>query len=157
VVMRMGSLDRRWAAWMVAGTPACVLYPFLPHRGVAAGLFFIAIGPIVTGTAYSVATADATDDGGQLDTGRLLAYVLWAGAEVRTALDTGQFRLVYQPIVDLPHGRIVSLGDAAPERISVNVSAHQLAEPGFTDLVASVLAGQAVQDLGTARTVAVCA
>jgi diguanylate cyclase (GGDEF)-like protein len=113
------------------------------------------------------------------------------GAELRTALDTGQFRLVYQPIVSLPDGRIVSvealirwdhpdrgfvspaefipvaeqnglivelgawilrtacaqamvwrnsLGDAAPERVSVNVSARQLAEPGFTELVASVLA-----------------
>ena len=27
------------------------------------------------------------------------------GAELRTALDAGQFRLVYQPIVELPHGR----------------------------------------------------
>ncbi|AGZ41906.1 putative signaling protein [Actinoplanes friuliensis DSM 7358] len=113
------------------------------------------------------------------------------GAAVRIALDTGQFRLVYQPIVSLPDGRIVSvealirwdhpdrgfvspaefipvaeqnglivelgawilrtacaqavvwrntLGDAAPERVSVNVSARQLAEPGFTELVSSVLA-----------------
>jgi diguanylate cyclase len=113
------------------------------------------------------------------------------GAELRAALDTGQFRLVYQPIVSLPDARIVSvealirwnhptrgfispaefipvaeqnglivelgawilrtacaqattwrqsLGDAAPQRISVNVSARQLAEPGFTDLVAHTLA-----------------
>jgi diguanylate cyclase (GGDEF)-like protein/PAS domain S-box-containing protein len=112
-------------------------------------------------------------------------------AELRTALDTGQFRLVYQPIVSLPDGRIVSvealvrwehperglvspaefipvaeqngliielgawvlrtacaqavtwravLGDAAPQRVSVNVSARQLAEPGFVELVATVLA-----------------
>jgi diguanylate cyclase (GGDEF)-like protein len=31
------------------------------------------------------------------------------GAELRTALDTGQFRLVYQPIVELPHGRVVAV------------------------------------------------
>ncbi|MFI5935350.1 putative bifunctional diguanylate cyclase/phosphodiesterase [Actinoplanes sp. NPDC051494] len=113
------------------------------------------------------------------------------GAEIRTALDTGQFRVVYQPIVSLPDGRIVSvealvrwehpergfvspaefipvaeqnglivelgawilrtacaqavmwrdtLGDHAPERMSVNVSARQLAEPGFTAVVAEVLA-----------------
>ncbi|AGL17962.1 bifunctional diguanylate cyclase/phosphodiesterase [Actinoplanes sp. N902-109] len=112
-------------------------------------------------------------------------------AELRTALDTGQFRLVYQPIVSLPDGRIVSVealvrwdhpergfvspaefipvaeqnglivelgawilstacaqavtwrtefGDAAPQRVSVNVSARQLAEPGFPGLVADVLA-----------------
>ncbi|WP_239158618.1 putative bifunctional diguanylate cyclase/phosphodiesterase [Winogradskya humida] len=112
-------------------------------------------------------------------------------AEMRAALDTGQFRVVYQPIVSLPDGRIVSvealvrwehptrgfvspvefipvaeqnglivelgawilrtacaqavmwrneLGEAAPERMSVNVSARQLAEPGFADVVASVLA-----------------
>jgi diguanylate cyclase (GGDEF)-like protein len=113
------------------------------------------------------------------------------GAELRTALDTGQFRMVYQPIVELPHGRvhavealvrwdhpergmispdrfipvaehnglIIELGEwilrtacaqavewaadwgtRAPDRISVNVSARQLAEPGFAALVARVLA-----------------
>ena len=112
------------------------------------------------------------------------------GAELRTALDTGQFRMVYQPIVELPHGRlravealvrwdhperglispdrfipaaehnglIVELGEwilrsacaqavewqadwgaRAPERISVNVSARQLAQPGFTAVVARAL------------------
>jgi EAL domain-containing protein (putative c-di-GMP-specific phosphodiesterase class I) len=113
------------------------------------------------------------------------------GAELRAALNASQFRLVYQPIVDLPDGRlryveslvrwqhptrglvspaefvpaaeqnglIVELGEwvlrtactqfvrwrqhhgaAAPERISVNVSARQLAEPGFARVVADVLA-----------------
>ncbi|MET8148843.1 putative bifunctional diguanylate cyclase/phosphodiesterase [Actinoplanes sp. NPDC049668] len=113
------------------------------------------------------------------------------GAAMRIALDAGQFRLVYQPIVSLPDGRPVSvealirwehpergfvspadfipvaeqnglivelgawvlrtacaqavvwlatLGDRAPERMGVNVSARQLAEPGFPELVASVLA-----------------
>jgi diguanylate cyclase (GGDEF)-like protein len=112
------------------------------------------------------------------------------GAELRTALDTGQFRMVYQPIVELPHGRlravealvrwdhpergmispdrfipaaehnglIVELGEwilrtacaqavewladwgtRAPERISVNVSARQLAQPGFAATVAKAL------------------
>ncbi len=112
------------------------------------------------------------------------------GAELRTALDTGQFRLVYQPIVSLPDGRMVAAetlvrwahpergligpadfipvaegnglivelgawilrnacaqaarwraeyGPAALERISVNVSARQLAEPGLLDVVASAL------------------
>jgi diguanylate cyclase (GGDEF)-like protein len=112
------------------------------------------------------------------------------GAELRTALDAGQFRLVYQPIVSLPEGRliavetlvrwehperglvgpaefipvaesnglIVELGswilrtacrqaaewraDHGPdvlERISVNVSARQLAEPGLLEVVASAL------------------
>jgi diguanylate cyclase (GGDEF)-like protein len=110
--------------------------------------------------------------------------------EMRAGLDTGQFRMVYQPIVDLPEGRlryveslvrwqhpergfvgpaefiplaeqtglIVELGEwilrtacaqfarwraehgsRAPRRISVNVSARQLAEPGFAALVAEVL------------------
>ncbi len=113
------------------------------------------------------------------------------GAELRTALDAGQFQVVYQPIVSLPLGRTVAvealvrwqhpqrgpvgpaefipvaehnglivelgawilrtacaqaaawrreLGDAAPERMSVNVSARQLAEPGFAGLVADTLA-----------------
>ncbi|GAA2509627.1 hypothetical protein Ahu01nite_073440 [Winogradskya humida] len=113
------------------------------------------------------------------------------GAEIRAALDLGQFRVVYQPIVSLPDGRIVSVealvrwehperglispaefipvaeqnglivelgawilrtacsqavvwrnefGEAGPQRMSVNVSARQLAEPGFTALVAEVLA-----------------
>ncbi|GGQ50701.1 putative bifunctional diguanylate cyclase/phosphodiesterase [Couchioplanes azureus] len=112
------------------------------------------------------------------------------GAELRTALDAGQFRLVYQPIVELPHGHIkavetlvrwdhpergfispaefipvaernglimelgawilreacqqasrwrAELGDLAPERISVNASARQLAHRGFAALVASAL------------------
>ncbi|MEU4215153.1 bifunctional diguanylate cyclase/phosphodiesterase [Actinoplanes sp. NPDC026623] len=113
------------------------------------------------------------------------------GAELRTALATNQFRMVYQPIVELPHGRphavealvrwhhpergviapdrfipvaehngfIIELGEwilrtacgqaaqwladrggRAPDRISVNVSARQLAEPGFAALVTRVLA-----------------
>jgi diguanylate cyclase (GGDEF)-like protein len=113
------------------------------------------------------------------------------GAELRTALDADQFRIFYQPIVDLPHGRIravealvrwehptrgfvppdqfipvaehngliielgtwilrtacgqaarwqAELGDRAPERVSVNVSARQLAQPGFSRIVAAALA-----------------
>jgi diguanylate cyclase (GGDEF)-like protein len=113
------------------------------------------------------------------------------GAQLRTALDRGEFRLVYQPIVGLPHGEIVAVeallrwdhptdgvvnptdfipvaernglivelgswvlrtaceqaaawrsswGRHAPEKISVNVSARQLSEPGFADEVAAVLA-----------------
>ena len=112
------------------------------------------------------------------------------GAELRAGLDGDQFRLVYQPIVNLPDGRlryveslvrwqhpdrgfvspaefvpaaeqnglIVELGEwilrtacaqfvrwrdehggVAPQRISVNVSARQLAEPGFAQVVAEVL------------------
>ncbi|GAA2635618.1 putative bifunctional diguanylate cyclase/phosphodiesterase [Paractinoplanes durhamensis] len=112
-------------------------------------------------------------------------------AELRIALDTGQFHLVYQPIVELPSGRITSvealirwnhpehgfvspadfipaaerngliveigewvlrtacaqavtwrqtLGDRAPQRMSVNVSARQLTEPDFPGLVTEVLA-----------------
>jgi diguanylate cyclase (GGDEF)-like protein len=110
------------------------------------------------------------------------------GAELRAGLDGDQFRLVYQPIVNLPDGRIkyveslvrwqhpvrgfvspadfvpvaeqngliVELGEwilrtacaqfvqwrltpGGPERISVNVSARQLAEPGFAGVVAEVL------------------
>ncbi|GAA0569203.1 hypothetical protein GCM10010172_61990 [Paractinoplanes ferrugineus] len=112
------------------------------------------------------------------------------GVQMRTGLDTGQFRMVYQPIVALPEGRlryveslvrwqhpergfvspaefvpvaeqnglIVELGEwilrtacaqfirwrdqhgvDAPQRISVNVSARQLNEPGFAQLVADVL------------------
>jgi diguanylate cyclase (GGDEF)-like protein len=112
------------------------------------------------------------------------------GAEIRAGLDDGQFRLVYQPIVNLPdgsvkyveslvrwqhprrglvspadfvpvaerNGLIVELGEwilrtacaqfvrwrsapGGPERISVNVSARQLAEPGFAAVVADVLEG----------------
>ncbi|WP_433307064.1 putative bifunctional diguanylate cyclase/phosphodiesterase [Actinoplanes sp. CA-030573] len=113
------------------------------------------------------------------------------GAELRLALDAGQFRVVYQPIVELPSGRTTavealvrwehpvrglvspaafipvaeqnglivelgawimrtacarlalwraSLGSSAPGRISVNVSAKQLARPGFPGFVAEVLA-----------------
>jgi diguanylate cyclase (GGDEF)-like protein len=113
------------------------------------------------------------------------------GAALRAALDTDQFAVHYQPIVDLAderlvgvealvrwqhpiwgvvgpdgfipvaeaNGLIVELGawvlqqacaqavrwdaefaDDAPGRISVNVSARQLAEPGFVQTVAAVLA-----------------
>ena len=113
------------------------------------------------------------------------------GADLRTALDGGQFHLVYQPIVALPggelryvealvrwqhpvrgfvspgefvpvaerNGLIVELGEwilrtacarfvawraehgpTAPQRISVNVSARQLAEPDFAQVVADTLA-----------------
>jgi diguanylate cyclase (GGDEF)-like protein len=112
------------------------------------------------------------------------------GAELRTALDAGQFRLVYQPIVALPDGHMVAVealvrwhhperglvspadfvpvaeknglivelgawilreactqaaqwraeyGADALQRISVNVSARQLAEPGLVDAVRSAL------------------
>jgi diguanylate cyclase (GGDEF)-like protein len=113
------------------------------------------------------------------------------GAEMRAALDRGQFRVVYQPIVLLPEGRIravealvrwehperglvspvqfvpvaeqnglivelgawilhtacarlvawrAELGDGAPEKVSVNVSARQLARPDFAATVAGTLA-----------------
>ena len=113
------------------------------------------------------------------------------GAEIRAALDTGQFRVVYQPIVELPSGRVAAvealvrwehpergmvspaefvpvaernglivelgewilrtacqrlatwrhtLGDAAPDRVSVNVSARQLARPHFAATVERALA-----------------
>jgi diguanylate cyclase (GGDEF)-like protein len=113
------------------------------------------------------------------------------GAEMRAALDTGQFRVVYQPIVEMPAGRVAAvealvrwehperglispahfvpvaernglivelgewilrtacdrlagwraeLGTEAPNRVSVNVSARQLARPGFARTVAAALA-----------------
>jgi diguanylate cyclase (GGDEF)-like protein len=113
------------------------------------------------------------------------------GAELRTALDAGQFRLVYQPIVTLPDGELAAVetlvrwdhpergfvspadfipvaernglivelgawilrsaclqaaqwraeyGPDALKRISVNVSARQLAEPGLVEVVATALA-----------------
>jgi diguanylate cyclase (GGDEF)-like protein len=112
------------------------------------------------------------------------------GAELRTALDADQLRLVYQPIVELPRGRIVAVealvrwdhperGVVGPddfiplaerngliielgtwvlrtaclraaqwraerrpdafEKMSVNVSARQLARPGFVAVVAAAL------------------
>jgi diguanylate cyclase len=112
------------------------------------------------------------------------------GAELRTALDAGQFRLVYQPIVTLPDGELAGVetlvrwdhpergfvspadfipvaernglivelgawilrsaclqaaqwraeyGPDALKRISVNVSARQLAEPGLVEVVATAL------------------
>ena len=113
------------------------------------------------------------------------------GAEMRAGLDAGQFRVVYQPIVRLPEGRIravealarwenpqrgivspesfiplaeqnglivelgawvlrtacrrlagwrAELGADAPEMVSVNVSARQLARSGFAETVAETLA-----------------
>jgi diguanylate cyclase (GGDEF)-like protein len=112
-------------------------------------------------------------------------------ADLRSALDTAQFRMLYQPIVELPAGRtvavealvrwdhperglvspadfipvaertgvIVELGAwilhaactqmrdwlvtdprQAPRKVSVNVSARQLSEPGFAGTVAAALA-----------------
>ena len=112
------------------------------------------------------------------------------GVEMRMGLDTGQFRMVYQPIVALPEGQTlyveslvrwqhpergfvspvefipvaeqnglivelgewilrtacaqfrawhITYGELAPARISVNVSARQLNEPGFVGVVAEVL------------------
>ncbi|GAA4606231.1 bifunctional diguanylate cyclase/phosphodiesterase [Actinoplanes octamycinicus] len=114
------------------------------------------------------------------------------GAELRTALDAGHLRLVYQPIVELPTGRLIAVealvrwhhperglispaefvpvaerdgtivelgawilheacrqaaiwrtGDDtdAPQRVSVNVSARQLARPGFAETVRAALTG----------------
>jgi diguanylate cyclase len=113
------------------------------------------------------------------------------GAEIRAALDNDQFRVVYQPIVELPSARVAAvealvrwehpvrglvspaafipvaernglivelgewilrtachrlarwraeLGPAAPDRVSVNVSARQLARPHFAATVAAALA-----------------
>ena len=123
------------------------------------------------------------------------------GAQLRIGLDDGQFRLVYQPIVALPAGRIVAVealarwehpdggvvtpenfipvaernglivelgswilhtacaqaaawraefGADAPEKVSVNVSARQLAEPGFADVVAGALAATGLPASGLA-------
>jgi diguanylate cyclase (GGDEF)-like protein len=113
------------------------------------------------------------------------------GAELRAGLDGGQFRVVYQPIVALPEGRVAAvealvrwehpqrgtvspaqfvpvaeqngliielgewilrtacrqmtrwrseLGSTAPEKVTVNVSARQLARPSFATTVAEALA-----------------
>ncbi|GAA4604797.1 diguanylate cyclase (GGDEF)-like protein [Actinoplanes octamycinicus] len=113
------------------------------------------------------------------------------GAELRAALDAGQFQVVYQPIVRMPEGRVTAvealvrwqhpqrgmvspaafipvaeqnglivelgawilqtacrqmarwraeLGPTGPDRISVNVSARQLARAGFPATVAATLA-----------------
>ncbi|GIF16515.1 putative bifunctional diguanylate cyclase/phosphodiesterase [Actinoplanes teichomyceticus] len=113
------------------------------------------------------------------------------GADLRHSLDDGDFRVVYQPIVELSSGRIEAvealvrwhhpvrgpvspadfvpiaednglivelgefvmrtacrrfatwrreLGADAPRYVSVNVSARQLREPGFPDVVAGILA-----------------
>jgi diguanylate cyclase (GGDEF)-like protein len=112
------------------------------------------------------------------------------GAELQAGLNAGQFRVVYQPIVDFPSGRVAAvealvrwqhpdrglvppsvfvpvternglivelgewilrtacarlarwraeLGDQAPDKVSVNVSARQLARPGFAGTVAAAL------------------
>jgi diguanylate cyclase (GGDEF)-like protein len=112
------------------------------------------------------------------------------GAELRSGLDRGEFRVVYQPIVELPSGRVqavealvrwehpvrglvspadfipvaeqnglivelgawilrtacerlvywrATIGPDAPNKVSVNVSARQLARPGFAAQVARVL------------------
>ncbi|WP_353050952.1 bifunctional diguanylate cyclase/phosphodiesterase [Actinoplanes sp. NBRC 101535] len=115
------------------------------------------------------------------------------GADLRSGLARGEFHLVYQPIVELPHGAVVAveslirwqhptrgfvgpdqfipvaerngliveLGEwilrtaceqfvswqregVAPPHFGVNVSARQLAEPGFAGLVADVLASTGV-------------
>ncbi|WIM99721.1 bifunctional diguanylate cyclase/phosphodiesterase [Actinoplanes oblitus] len=113
------------------------------------------------------------------------------GAELRAALDAGQFQVVYQPIVRMPEARVTAvealvrwqhpqrgqvspaafipvaeqnglivelgawilhtacermarwraeLGPAAPDRVSVNVSARQLARADFPATVAAALA-----------------
>jgi diguanylate cyclase (GGDEF)-like protein len=113
------------------------------------------------------------------------------GAEMQIGLDADQFRVVYQPIVAFPEGRVaaiealvrwehpqrgmvspaqfvpvaeqngliielgawvlrtacrqmaqwrVELGGSAPDKVSVNVSARQLARPGFAATVADILA-----------------
>jgi diguanylate cyclase (GGDEF)-like protein len=117
------------------------------------------------------------------------------GAELQAGLAGDQFRVVYQPIVDVPSGRIAAvealvrwqhperglvppmvfipvaeqnglivelgewilrtacaqlarwraaLGDDAPGKVSVNVSARQLSRPGFADTVAAALADSGV-------------
>ncbi|MEU4420238.1 EAL domain-containing protein [Actinoplanes sp. NPDC024001] len=113
------------------------------------------------------------------------------GADLRHSLDDGDFRVVYQPIIELADGRVAAvealvrwehpvrgpvspaafipvaednglivelgewvmrtacrqfatwrreLGDRAPRYVSVNVSARQLNEPGFPDVVSGILA-----------------
>lgn len=117
------------------------------------------------------------------------------GADLRHSLDDGDFRVVYQPIVELRDARVAAvealvrwehpvrgpvspaafipvaednglivelgewvmrtacrqfatwgreLGDRAPQYVSVNVSARQLNEPGFPDVVAGILADAGV-------------
>ncbi|WP_312034437.1 bifunctional diguanylate cyclase/phosphodiesterase [Actinoplanes sp. TBRC 11911] len=117
------------------------------------------------------------------------------GAELQAGLADDQFRVVYQPIVDVPSGRVAAvealvrwqhperglvppmvfipvaeqnglivelgewilrtacarlarwragLGDEAPGKVSVNVSARQLSRPGFADTVAAALADSGV-------------
>jgi diguanylate cyclase (GGDEF)-like protein len=117
------------------------------------------------------------------------------GAELQAGLAAEQFRVVYQPIVDVPSGRIAAvealvrwqhperglvppmvfipvaeqnglivelgewilrtacaqlarwragLGDDAPGKVSVNVSARQLSRPGFADTVAAALADSGI-------------
>jgi diguanylate cyclase (GGDEF)-like protein len=114
------------------------------------------------------------------------------GAELRQALDLGEFTLVYQPIVRLPDGAWTGLetlvrwpgasgpdvfvpiaertglivplgdwilrtalrqfsawidefGDGAPLELGVNVSARQLREPGFTEVLRDALAESGVR------------
>ncbi|MEV0900851.1 bifunctional diguanylate cyclase/phosphodiesterase [Actinoplanes sp. NPDC049802] len=121
------------------------------------------------------------------------------GADLRHSLDNGDFRVVYQPIVDLRDGATVAvealvrwdhpvrgpvspmafipaaednglivelgawvmrtacrqlatwrrnLGAAAPLYLSVNVSARQLSEPGFPEVVAGILAETGIEPAG---------
>ncbi|WP_238009019.1 bifunctional diguanylate cyclase/phosphodiesterase [Dactylosporangium sp. AC04546] len=199
----------------LGGDEFAVLLPTAPHGLTAALAEPFTIGPhrLLVRASIGVADCTGTDDpfeplrradvamyAAKVTGGRSARYSpeldarssehAQLGAELRVALDEGQFFLVYQPIVALPSARVAGVealvrwrhparglvspadfvpvaehnglivelgawllresctrmeswrrvhGARAPEKMSVNVSARQLSEPDFADVVATVL------------------
>jgi predicted signal transduction protein with EAL and GGDEF domain len=72
--------------------------------GVASGVLAARLG----GDEFAVLIQDVTPAQGDAVTAELdeqADEVARLGADIRNAIDSGQFRLAYQPIVELPHGR----------------------------------------------------
>jgi EAL domain-containing protein (putative c-di-GMP-specific phosphodiesterase class I) len=102
------------------------------------------VATLASNVIYTLFPAVLPGAGDVIYVGFLIAYVYWAGAALHPSVSAPPVRELGAWILTTACAQAVTWqhthGAAAPRRVSVNVSARQLAEPGFTDLVAHTLA-----------------